>query len=130
MGPDTASPTSGERSRDDTGSSTLVNALLGGIAGIVLSFVPLAPVLGGGIAGYLEGGTTRDGLTVGVGAGLVMAIPFALGGTVFTAYFLGLGVSPRGFLVLFPVFAILGGLYTVGFGVLGGWLGVYAKREL
>nr|WP_310918613.1 DUF5518 domain-containing protein [Haloarcula sp. S1CR25-12] len=37
---------------------TLLNAVIGVVASVVLGFVPFSTVLGGAVAGYLEGGTT------------------------------------------------------------------------
>jgi hypothetical protein len=56
---------------------TLRNGAIGGVAGAALGFVPIvllvAPLLGGGVAGYLEReGTKRDALA-GATAGVLMA---------------------------------------------------------
>ena len=49
---------------------TRINASLGAVATALLSgFVPLAPLLGGGIAGYLEGDKRDDGVRVGLLSG-------------------------------------------------------------
>lgn len=113
----------------DEGSNTAVNAILGGVAGVVLSFIPFSPLLGGAIAGYLEGGRPKDGLTVGTFAGLVMLLPFLLL-LFFLLFLLGLGDAPLafGFLGLFVLF--VAALYTVGLSALGGYLGIYVKNEL
>jgi hypothetical protein len=116
---------------------TFVNALIGGTVSIVLGFVPLSPVIGGAIAGYLEGGTRNDGLWVGVYAGLVAALPALLG---IFAVFLFSGVAfvdagPRsgGGIALFLVIVVLGvvatAIYTVGLSAAGGWLGNYVKYD-
>lgn len=126
----------GERGTDvaessilDGSSSTLVNALIGAVAGIVLSFVPLSTVLGGGVAGYLEGTRTEDGLRAGAIAGAVMLVPFALFGLAFLSIFLGVG-APIAFGLLGLVVLIVSALYTVGLGALGGYLGSYVRDEL
>lgn len=62
----------------DDGSSTFVNAIIGAVAGIVLSFIPLSSLLGGAVAGYLQGGEKADGLRVGVIAGVIMLVPLML----------------------------------------------------
>lgn len=116
---------------------TLVNAVIGGIASVVLSFVPLSPLLGGAVAGYLEGGSRNDGLRVGVYAGIVAAIPLVLG-VVLVLVASGVavvGAGPRsgGGIALFLLVAVgalvLGGLYTVGLSAAGGWLGNYLKQD-
>lgn len=114
--------------------NTVVNALLGGIASIVLSFVPFSPVLGGALAGYLEGGDRGDGVRVGVYAGLVAGVPLAvftfLLVAVFTGVAVGLESGGLGVLAFFLLFAIVAALaYTVALSAVGGWLGNYVKYE-
>jgi hypothetical protein len=123
--------------------NTLVNALLGGIAAVVLAFLPFSTVLGGALAGYLQGPDTGEGLRVGALAGVVAVVPFALlfflfGGVMFAfvPIGMGMGMDPRvgvfgvvGVSVL--LLALVAGLvYTVGLAALGGLLGAYLNREL
>lgn len=126
--PSTAEP-AGTATNDQ--SNTLLNAVIGAVAGIVLSFIPLSTVLGGAVAGYLEGGDTSDGLRVDAIAGLIMLIPFALFGLAFVMFFLGFGNG--GAPIAFGLFAFMillfGAVYTVGLSAVGGYLGVYIKRE-
>ncbi|MFC7027910.1 DUF5518 domain-containing protein [Halomicroarcula sp. GCM10025324] len=118
------------------GDSTL-NAVIGAVATALLSgFVPFAPVFGGALAGYLEGGDRNDGLRVGVVSGLIgaaiAAVLFIAGFLVF-AVFLGTAGAPWMFgtfgLVIFIVGGILGGVYIVGLSALGGWIGNYVKND-
>lgn len=113
-------------------SNTLLNALIGAVAGIILSFVPLSTLLGGGIAGYLEGGDTSDGIRVGAYAGVMMLIPFLVFGLFMMMLFTGVGPGahfiPFGFMLV--VMLLVGAAYTVGLSILGGYLGVYLKYEL
>ncbi|QSX01088.1 DUF5518 domain-containing protein [Haloterrigena alkaliphila] len=81
MVPDPSPTTTVDAPANDTGSSTLINALIGRVAGIILSFIPFSTILGGAIAGYLEGGEPNNGLKVGAIAGVIMLIPFVLMGT-------------------------------------------------
>ena len=114
---------------------TLTNAVVGGIASILLAFVPFSPVLGGVVAGYLQGGDRGTGLRVGAYAGVVAAIPlvlFLLFGSLLAGVvlagdaLLGVGtVFGFGFFVLI----VVGGLYTVALGAVGGWLGNYVKYD-
>jgi hypothetical protein len=120
------------------GSSTGVNALVGGLASIVLAFLPFSTVLGGALAGYLEGPDTDAGLKVGLYAGLVAIVPLALAGFLFGGALLAFTpmMGPRGGavgalgVVAFLFFGVLGLLYTVGLSALGGVLGAYLHREL
>lgn len=124
--------------RSTTGSNTLLNALIGAVAAIILSFVPLSTVLGGAIAAYLEGGTPRDGMKVGAVAGLMMVIPLMLFGIFFGSFFFtgnmlppmtgGRHRTPIGIMAIFLM--AVGILYTVGFSIVGGYLGNYLENEL
>ena len=122
--------------------NTLVNALLGGVVSVVLGFVPFSPVLGGAVAGYLQGVDTGRGVRVGIYAGLVAAVPLAFvlfllasvlsfgvvavdsSGSVAGAASGGSPLLAIG--VLVGAFA-LAALYTVGLSALGGYLGSYVK---
>lgn len=116
---------------------TLLNAVIGAVATALLnSVVPFAPLFGGALAGYLEGGTRSDGLRVGTLSGLIgfvlSAVVFGFFFFIFVAFGLVAGV-PRLFgalgvfvLLLIVVFAAV---YTVGLSALGGWLGNYVKYE-
>ena len=120
------------------GSSTGVNALVGGVASIVLAFLPFSTVLGGAIAGYLEGPETDAGLKVGLYAGIVAVVPLALFGFLFGGFFLAFTpmMGPRGgaigalSIVALLFFGFLALLYTVGLSALGGILGAYLHREM
>jgi hypothetical protein len=114
--------------------NTLPNAAIGGAVAIVSSAVlgPASPVLGGGVAGYLQGGTSGDGATVGALSGLIALLPIV----VFLAVFAVLGFVP-----LFGLFASMHDLFggfpmettagaPEGFAVFGGgmfllWLLVF-----
>jgi uncharacterized protein YqgC (DUF456 family) len=56
---------------------TIRNGAIGAVVGSVLGFVPLvllvAPVIGGGVAGYLQRDGPRRGALAGGVAGLLMA---------------------------------------------------------
>ncbi|MFC4543095.1 DUF5518 domain-containing protein [Halosolutus amylolyticus] len=120
---DFGAPPIDDHQRTDDGFGTVLNGLIGGLAGVILSFVPLvSTIAGGAIAGYLEGGETNDGLTVGAIAGLVMVVPYSA--FAFVVFFMLLGVGPAGFGVI-AIFALLFvAALTVGLSVLGGVLGV------
>ena len=120
-----------DRLKDGT-SGTLLNALVGGAVGIVLSFVPLSTLLGGAVAGYLERGGSNgieagavagylerggsNGIEAGAIAGAIMLVVFS-------------GGAPLGFTVIAALILLFGALYTVGLGALGGYLGAYAYEN-
>lgn len=113
---------------------TLVNALLGAVVSVVLSFLPFSPLLGGLLAGYLQDGERADGLRVGAISGLIAMIPLVgllvlFGGFVFV--FLG-GMPFRAGAIgaVFALFALaVVAVYTVGLSALGGWFGNYVLTE-
>ncbi|WP_050033226.1 DUF5518 domain-containing protein [Halorubrum halophilum] len=107
----------------------LVYGLVGGIAGSVLSFVPLATVLGGAVAGYLCGGRSADALKTGTVAGVVMTLPFAAV-VVFLLFFLGIAGAPAEFGIIALLVVGLAAAYTLGSGIVGGLLGHYLRGRL
>ncbi|EMA57078.1 DUF5518 domain-containing protein [Halorubrum lipolyticum] len=110
-------------------SDVLVYGLVGGIAGSVLSFVPLATVLGGAVAGYLCGGRSSDALKTGAVAGVVMTLPFAAL-VFFLLFFLGVAGAPAEFGVIALLVVGLAAAYTLGSGIVGGYLGYYLRGRL
>lgn len=114
---------------------TFVNALLGAVVTVVLTFLPFSPLLGGLLAGYLQGGDRSDGLRVGAIAGVIALIPllgfvFLLGGL--WGFFLLGGMPARvGAIGIVAVLFILVlvAAYTVGLSALGGYLGNYVRTD-
>lgn len=111
----------------------LRNGLVGGVVAVLLSFLPLSTVLGGGIAGYLDRPTGRRGAGAGAIAGVVAFLPYLLVGLFLTmspsVTLPGpeLGVAPVVIIASVTSFALL---YAVGLSVLGSLLGgyIYDKR--
>lgn len=118
-----------------TRGKTFMNALIGAIVMIVLSFLPLSPVLGGGVAGYLQRGGQRDGAKVGGLAGLLATVPLFLVLLLFVPLFVfapfGVPVIPMSPLLFTIVLFVLLVSYTVVLGGIGGIVGVYlAERTI
>ena len=118
-----------DRQYPDTPTLAVVGAVVTGVT----SFVPLSPLLGGLVAGYL--GRGEDGVRLGAYAGVVAALPvvllfvFVLGGFLVTAGELGLGgvavVVSLGivFALLFSVAVI------VSLSGLGGYVGARLRAR-
>lgn len=129
---DSADAAAEVRADTERAPNTLLNAFIGGIAGVLLSFIPFSTVLGGGIAGYLEGGYSRSGAKVGALAGLVALVPFVfiLGIVlVFVPVTSGAGVQLSLWLSILLII-LFAAVYTIGLSTLGGILGVYVKEEV
>jgi hypothetical protein len=115
---------------------TIINALIGAVVGIVLSFIPFSTIVGGAVAGFLEGPDERDGLLAGALAGVITFVPIAAIAVLaigFIGFGMGVAAAPvEGF--AFITFVILVAvsfalLYTVGLSLLGGYLGAYLAQE-
>ncbi|QLH80060.1 DUF5518 domain-containing protein [Halosimplex rubrum] len=102
---------------------------------VVLSWIPFATVLGGGVAGYLQQGTRMGGAKVGAVSGLVAAVPvFAVLGLVFSIFSFGAIVSGEALgtavLVALALFALaVTAVVVAGTGAVGGYLGVYLRER-
>jgi len=118
---------------------TLTNSLIGA-AVIVLTtpFVPFAPVVGGGVAGYLQGRDAKGGVTVGAVAGVISIVPlialFVVIGNLFFFLFgaggTGIPAAVGGFgFVVFLTLVVGMLLYVVVLSAVGGWLGSYLNAE-
>lgn len=111
-------------------SNTLLNALLGATVTVTTAFlVPLSPVLGGIVAGYLEGADAGSGLKVGALSGLLALIPLLIVVPLGLLLFVLEPIAAAGVLILVTIAIGFLAVYTVGFGMLGGLLGVYLYRE-
>lgn len=112
---------------------TLLNAVIGAVATAILNgFVPLAPVLGGALAGYLEGGDRSDGVRVGAVSGIIgLVLDAILVAFIFGAFLL-LGAPPLFSAVSFLFIAVVAAfvtVYVVALSAVGGWLGNYVKHD-
>jgi len=111
----------------------LVHGLIGGVVAVVLAVLPFSPALGGGVAGYLGGGTYADGAKAGAVAGVVAFVPIVLVAAAALVFVPVVAVPDPGFSIglslIALVFLLFLALYTVGLGVLGGAVGAYVKAE-
>ncbi|WP_049937731.1 DUF5518 domain-containing protein [Haloplanus natans] len=114
-------------------SDSTLHALIGAVVTVVFSFVPFSPVLGGGVAAYLNDADTNAGVRIGALSGLIATIPLLLLGLLAFAIFGlfavsgpggGMGVGLGGLFVLLLV-GVVAVAYTVGLSALGGYLGAY-----
>lgn len=123
-------PAAGSSERSGDESSRYAPVLLGALVTVLFVFVPLAPLGGGAVAGYLAG--DGRGVRTGVLSGAAAAVPtvvvlvFLLG---MAAVIAGTFAGPRVLLTLAG--AALGAtLYVVGLSTLGGALGSRLRVEL
>jgi hypothetical protein len=116
---------------------TLLNAGIGAVVTVVLSFTMFSPLIGGAVASYLQREDSSSGVRVGALSGALAALPFLLfvffvGGFVFAGPMFGgpggMGV-PGGFAVLLLVGFFFALVWSVGLGALGGYVGVYLRNE-
>ncbi|TKX75906.1 hypothetical protein EXE46_02055 [Halorubrum sp. GN11_10-6_MGM] len=116
--------------------NTLLNAVVGAIASALLSFTGISPLLGGAVAGYLNG---DGGLRVGALSGAIASIPivgllllvlllFPFFG--FFGFPIEAGIAAGGVFIFGAIIVIGGVVYSVVLSALGGLLGVYVKNEL
>ncbi len=120
---------------------TWINAVVGAVITIGLSFTGFSPLLGGGVAGYLQAEPPRRGAWVGAISGAIAAIPLFLivmiGFAVFAAVpagAAGLG-GPASFpggmelIVIFGVMLPMLLLWFVGLSAAGGYVGAYVHTQ-
>ena len=113
----------------DDASSTSVAVLVGAaITVVTTTAVPLSPVLGGGVAGYLDAGQGRSALRVGALVGAVAAPVLLFAGILLLrSMYRALGaMSPGPGLGLV---AVAGIGYVLAFSTVGGYLGSYEATE-
>lgn len=112
-------------------SDTLLNAGIGAVVTIVTSFLPFSPVLGGAVAGYLQGGTRSEGAKVGGISGALSLLPLLFFGFVVVLFLTGAGAGDGGVALAFMLLVVgtLAVAYTIGLGALGGYVGVYVLEE-
>ncbi|MEF8801103.1 MAG: DUF5518 domain-containing protein [Halolamina sp.] len=110
--------------------NSAINALAGAVVTVVLSFIPFSPLLGGGVAGFLERrGGARIGLLSGVFASVplfVLLVLVAGAVAVIPGFAHGVADSVIVVAILIVVFLLT---YTVVLSLVGGVVGVYLGEE-
>lgn len=119
--------------RSDDEPNTLMNALVGAVVMLITSpLLPFAAIFGGGVAGYLQRRSSKEGARVGAIAGAMVAVPaFIVTWFLLGVFVLGMPGMPFGPLSIFAlvIFVVVVG-YFVGAGALGGALGSYLRKEM
>lgn len=114
---------------------TWINAIVGAVITLGLSFTGFSPLLGGGVAGYLQAEPPASGAKVGAVSGAIAAIPLLLlvilGFGLFAAVPAGAGGFHGGIEValIFGVMLPMMLLWFVGLSAAGGYLGAYIHTE-
>lgn len=106
-------------------AATGANAIVGAVVTVVTSFVPLSPILGGVVAGYLQRNDRRTGATAGALSGLAVTLPMTV---LFGFLVVGLATVSLDIALLAGVVMLIAllvtGIFTVALSALGGYLGV------
>jgi len=117
-----------------TETNTWINAIIGAVVTVLLSFTAVSPVIGGAVTAYLEKADTDEGLRSGALSGAIVLVPMVLFGFValglvglFALPFEPGGVIALGLLAVFGI--AIAAIYVVGLSALGGYLGAYLYRE-
>lgn len=123
----------GEAATRRDGRGVPVSALAGGLVTFVTVFLPLAPVVGGAIGGYLRAGDAQAGAWTGALAGLVTVLLLAgLASGILALLPVPLGSAP--FPDPFGLALGVGGLlltaYVLVLSTIGGVCGSFAASEV
>ena len=110
----------------------LLNAAIGAVVVVITApLLPLAAIVGGAVAGYLQNGDLVTSTKVGALAGTFASIPAFLFAWFVVGFFL---LGPSSLFAFSAPFALVLFVlvvgYLVGAGALGGALGAYVRTEL
>jgi hypothetical protein len=106
-------------------------ALVGGLVGILLGFLPFSPGIGGAVAGYLDPNRAASGLAIGTIAGLFAAVPMVIVAT-FASVGLVVGLPGELMLAVVTVLSMVF-VFTAAFGIAlsagGGYVGRWIREH-
>lgn len=114
---------------------TGINAFIGAAITIGLSFTGVSPLLGGGVAGYLQQQSPKSGAKVGALSGILAAVPIFVVTALMVVFFRGSVRRPPPFpggmelgivLLLFVPMLIV---WIVVLSTVGGYLGAYIRQD-
>ena len=114
---------------------TWINALIGAAITLGLSFTGFSPLLGEGVAGYLQQESPKRGARVGAVSGAIATVPLlfvvVVGFGLFAAVPAAGGGLPGGVELMVVLFFMLPMflLWFVGSSAAGGYLGAYVRAE-
>ena len=114
---------------------TWINAVVGAVITIGLSFTGFSPLLGGGVAGYLQAESPARGAKVGAISGAIAAIPLFLLMILAFVLFAGIPAGPGGvpggveLVIIFGMMLPMMLLWFVGLSAAGGYVGAYLHSE-
>jgi hypothetical protein len=111
----------------------LRNALLGAVVTVVLSFAGFSPLIGGGVAGYLQQEPPDRGARVGALSGLIASIPISLvvvGGLLLVVGMPAAMGIPGGMdLLVILLIVVLLVAWNLGLSTIGGYLGGFIRGD-
>lgn len=108
-------------------SSIVSDAVAGAVVTVATSFIPFSPLIGGGLAGYLHGGSRLDGAKAGALSGVLLSLAGVLLGGFLILGLTTADVRPGLNWAVFLV--VLSLLFSIAFNLalsaIGGYIGVY-----
>ncbi|WP_418280753.1 DUF5518 domain-containing protein [Halorubrum sp. DTA98] len=122
---------------------TWINAIVGAVITVGLSFTSFSPLLGGGVASYLQSEPPARGANVGTISGVIAAMPLFVIMTLGFALLAAVPSESGGFhaeielvlifgLILSVMFGMILSmmlLWSVGLSTVGGYVGAYIHME-
>lgn len=105
--------------------SRVLNAVIGAVVTLVLSFTGFSPIVGGGVAAWLQEGDKSESIRVGALSGVFALLPILMifiGGI---GLYTGITVA----IFAFVVGIVFAAVFIVGLSSLGGYLVYYLLKD-